>query len=91
MFAYEYRYDSRGRMVMKILPKDSSTGSTTQYWYDRADRMAYMKDPALGSRYRFYLYDRLWRLRVIYQTAVPNISVAIGCSKELAASEIPVT
>ena len=58
MFAYEYRYDSRGRMVMKILPKDSSTGSTTQYWYDRADRMAYMKDPALGSRYRFYLYDR---------------------------------
>ena len=88
MFAYEYRYDSRGRMVMKILPKDSSTGSTTQYWYDRADRMAYMKDPALGSRYRFYLYDRLRRLRVIYQTAVPNISVAIGYSKELAASEI---
>ena len=64
MFAYEYRYDSRGRMVMKILPKDSSTGSTTQYWYDRADRMAYMKDPALGSRYRFYLYDRFGRLCV---------------------------
>lgn len=64
MYAYEYRYDDRGRMVMKILPKDSSTGSTTQYWYDKADRMAYMKDPALGSRYRFYLYDKFGRLCV---------------------------
>lgn len=64
MFAYEYRYDYRGRMNMKILPKDGSAGITTQYWYDRADRMAYMKDPALGSRYRFYLYDRLGRLCV---------------------------
>ena len=62
MFAYEYRYDNRGRMVMKILPKDSSEGTAIQYWYDSADRMAYMKDPALGDRYRFYLYDRLGRL-----------------------------
>ena len=64
MFAYEYRYDNRGRMYMKILPKDSSAGCTTQYWYDSADRMAYVRDPALGSRYRFFLYDRLGRLCV---------------------------
>ncbi len=64
MFAYEYRYDKRGRIVKKILPGDSSAGSTVQYWYDRADRVAYMKDAALGSRYRFYLYDRLGRLCV---------------------------
>jgi RHS repeat-associated protein len=64
MFAYEYRYDSRGRLKMKILPGSSIEGSTTQYWYDKADRMAYMKDPALGNRYRFYLYDKFGRLCV---------------------------
>jgi RHS repeat-associated protein len=64
IFAYEYRYDNRGRMVMKILPKDSSGGSVSQYYYDRADRMAYMKGPELGGRYRFYLYDKLGRLCV---------------------------
>ena len=64
MFAYEYRYDNRGRVVKKILPKDGTEGSVTEYWYDRADRVAYMRDPALGSRYRFYLYDRLGRLCV---------------------------
>ena len=64
MFAYEYRYDNRGRVVKKILPKDGTEGSVTQYWYDKADRVAYMRDPALGSRYRFYLYDRLGRLCV---------------------------
>ena len=61
MFAYEYRYDNRGRVEMKILPGDGSEGSVTQYWYDRADRLAYMRDPALGSRYRFYLYDQFGR------------------------------
>ena len=64
MFAYEYRHDKRGRVVKKIQPRDSSAGSATQYWYDRADRVAYMKAPALGSRYRFCLYDRLGRLCV---------------------------
>ena len=61
MFAYEYRYDKRGRVEMKILPKDGTEGSVTQYWYDRAGRVAYVKDPALGSRYRFYLYDLFGR------------------------------
>ncbi|BCS84839.1 hypothetical protein prwr041_07320 [Prevotella herbatica] len=60
IFAYEYRYDDRGRMVKKILPQCG----TTQYWYDMADHVAYMRDPALGSRYRFYLYDNLGRLCV---------------------------
>ena len=64
MFAYEYRYDNRGRVVKKILPRDGSGGSVTEYWYDRADRVAYMKDPALGSRYRFCLYDQFGRLCV---------------------------
>ena len=64
MFAYEYRYDNRGRVVKKILPKDGTEGSVTEYWYDKADRVAYMKDPALGSRYRFYLYDQFGRLCV---------------------------
>ena len=64
MFAYEYRYDKRGRMEMKILPLDGAKGATTQYWYDKADHMAYMKDAALGNRYRFYLYDKLGRLCV---------------------------
>lgn len=60
IFSYEYRYDNRGRVIKKILPQ----AGTTQYWYDKADRVAYMKDPALGSRYRFYLYDRFGRLCV---------------------------
>ena len=57
---YEYRYDSRGRDTLKILPGCKAI----RYWYDKADRIAYMKDPALGSRYRFYLYDKLGRLCV---------------------------
>ena len=64
MFAYEYRYDSRGRVVKKILPGNGTGGIITEYWYDKADRVAYMKDPALGSRYRFYLYDQFGRLCV---------------------------
>lgn len=60
IFAYEYRYDKRGRVETKILPQ----GGTVNYYYDKADRVAYMKDPALGSRRRFYLYDKLGRLCV---------------------------
>ncbi len=57
---YEYCYDARGRDTLKIQPGCKAI----RYWYDNADRIAYMKDPALGSRYRFYLYDKLGRLCV---------------------------
>lgn len=60
IYAYEYRYDNRGRVVWKKLPG----AECVQYWYDSADRMAYMRDTALGSRYRFCLYDRFGRLCV---------------------------
>ena len=61
-YAYEYRYDSRGNTVKKILPGCGYT----QYWYDRGDRMAFMQDATLRERgkYRFFLYDRLGRLAV---------------------------
>lgn len=57
---YEYRYDDRGRVKTKKLPGCKEI----MYWYDNADRIACMKDPALGSRFRFYLYDKLGRLCV---------------------------
>ena len=57
---YEYRYDYRGRVKTKILPGCKEI----TYWYDNADRISYMKDPALGSRYRFYLYDKFGRVCV---------------------------
>ena len=60
IFAYEYRYDDMGRIIKKILPQCGAI----QYWYDKADRVAYMKDPVLGSKYRFYLYDQFGRLCV---------------------------
>lgn len=59
-YYYEYRYDARGRVKTKILPGCKEI----TYWYDKADRISCMKDPALGSRYRFYLYDKLGRLCV---------------------------
>ena len=59
-YYYEYRYDARGRVKTKILPGCKAI----EYWYDKADRISCMKDPALGSRYRFYLYDKLGRLCV---------------------------
>lgn len=58
-YAYEYRYDSRGNMVKKILPGCEYT----QYWYDRADRMTFMQDATLRENglYRFFLYDAAGR------------------------------
>ena len=39
-----------------------------------------------------YIYSTIGeKLRVVYQTAVPNITVAIGSSRELAPSEIQCT
>ena len=62
MYAYEYRYDTKGRIVKKILPGCEYT----QYWYDGADRVAFMQDATLRGKglYRFFLYDPLGRLAV---------------------------
>lgn len=61
-FAYEYRYDEKGRMVKKILPGCEYI----QYWYDKGDRLMFMQDARLRaeSRYRFYFYDRHGRLAI---------------------------
>ena len=61
-YAYEYRYDERGRVVKKILPGSEYI----QYWYDKADRLTYMRDANLREKglYRFMFYDRLGRLAV---------------------------
>lgn len=61
-YAYEYRYDERGRVVKKILPGCEFI----QYWYDDADRMTFMQDATLRGKglYRYYLYDKFGRLCV---------------------------
>lgn len=61
-YGYEYRYDSRRRVVKKILPGCK----TIQYWYDKGDRLMFMRDERLTAarRYRFYFYDHLGRLCV---------------------------
>ena len=57
---YEYRYDNMGMLRTKILPGCKEI----RYWYDKAGRLSYVKHPALGGRYRFYLYDKFGRLCV---------------------------
>ena len=58
-YAFEYRYDSRGNMVKKLLPGCG----TVQYWHDRAGRVTFTQDALLKSRglHRFTLYDRAGR------------------------------
>jgi RHS repeat-associated protein len=62
LYGYEYKYDSRRRMVSKRLPGCDEI----KYWYDDGDRMLYMQDGRLRERglYRFFFYDRLGRLVV---------------------------
>lgn len=59
---YQYRYDTRGRVITKTLPGADSI----KYWYDNADRMIGMRDARLRSagKYRFYVYDKFDRLVV---------------------------
>ena len=61
-YAYEYRYDSRGNVVKKLLPGCEYM----QYWYDAADRLTFMQDGVLRSvgKYRFFLHDKYGRLCV---------------------------
>ena len=59
IFGHEYRYDSRGNIVKKILPQCQYT----QYWYDHGDKVTFMQDANLRTKnkYRFVLYDRMGR------------------------------
>lgn len=59
LYGYEYKYDSRRRIVSKRLPGCDEI----KYWYDDGDRLIYMQDGRLRERglYRFFFYDRLGR------------------------------
>lgn len=61
-YAYEYRYDSRGRTVKKFIPGCGYT----QYWYDNENHLTFMQDEILREKdfYRFYLYDSYERLAI---------------------------
>lgn len=74
--AYEYRYDSRGRVVKKFLPG----AEYIRYWYDNADRVVGMQDGMMRKKglYRFTLYDCLGRLAV--QGLADRLSVPDGMS-----------
>ena len=60
--SYGYEYDARGRVIRKRFPG----AAYIQYWYDNADRVAFMQDGMLRekNRYRFMLYDVFGRLAV---------------------------
>ena len=60
--SYGYEYDAMGRVVKKRFPG----AAYIQYWYDKADRVAFMQDGMLRQkgRYRFMLYDAFGRLAV---------------------------
>lgn len=62
LYAYEYRYDTRGNIVKRVLPGCKYI----QYWYDRENRLVFMQDERLrtAGKYRFFTYDRLGRLVV---------------------------
>ncbi len=58
-FAYEYRYDKRGRCIWKRLPGCEYQ----QLWYDNADNVMFSQDGEMRKKglYTFYLYDGLGR------------------------------
>ena len=60
--AYEYRYDSKGRLTKKFLPG----AEYIQYWYDNADRIVAMQDGVMrkNNKYRFTIYDDFGRMVV---------------------------
>lgn len=59
-YAFQYTYDSRGRIQTKKLPGCSPV----QYWYDNADRIIRMQDGILAdqAKSRVYEYDRVGRV-----------------------------
>lgn len=62
LYAYEYRYDSHGNIVKKILPGCD----VIQYWYDADDRLVFEQDATLRANniYRFWVYDSMGRMAV---------------------------
>ena len=62
MYAYEYRYDTRGNLVKKTLPGCECS----QYWYDKEKRLVFTQTARLREkgRYRFTLYDAKGRMAV---------------------------
>ena len=61
-YAYEYRYDAKGRCIWKRLPGCDPE----RYWYDKYGRISFIQNERLKShfQFRFYLYDGLNRLAV---------------------------
>ena len=71
-FAYEYRYDERGRCIWKRLPGCEYQ----QLWYDNADNLMFSQDGEMRKKgvYMFYLYDNLMRQVIQGTTAAINSS-----------------
>jgi RHS repeat-associated protein len=59
LYAYRYRYDSRGRCIFRKLPGCGAV----QYWFDTRDRVTAVQDSVLRSQglYRVFTYDGLDR------------------------------
>ncbi len=75
-YAYEFRYDSYGRMVKEIIPGSEAT----QMWYDRAGRTLFVQSPRLAEKgmHRFMLYDAAGRPCVQGTTMRSNRSSAVN-------------
>ena len=71
-YAYEYRYDERGRCIWKKLPGCECQ----QLWYDDADNLMFSQDGETRKKgvYMFYLYDNLMRQVVLGTTTAINSS-----------------
>lgn len=62
LYAYQYKYDDRGRCIEKTLPGCDPI----KYCYDRADHLIFSQDGVqrAGGEWTFYLYDAFQRLVV---------------------------
>lgn len=85
LYAYEYRYDSRGNMVKKILPGCK----VTQYWYNQDEQMVFEQDATLRERnlHRFMLYDEFGRMVIQGVCTAPNKSGRTNHCKFTGASD----
>ncbi len=62
LYCYEYRYDTRGRVITKILPG----AEYIEYWHDTANRVICMQDAMMrkAGKYRFTIYDQFGRVAI---------------------------